>query len=409
MSVPPDPSLRAQTGPYFGEFGGRFVPESLVAALDELSVAWEAAKVDPAYIAELDELNRTYTGRPSLITEVPRFAAHAGGARIILKREDLNHTGSHKINNVLGQAILTKRIGKTRVIAETGAGQHGVATATAAALFGLECTIYMGEVDTERQALNVARMRLLGAEVVAVKTGSRTLKDAINDAMRDWVTNVANTNYIFGTVAGPHPFPAMVRDLQKIIGEEARQQVLDLTGRLPDAVVACVGGGSNAMGIFHAFLDDEDVRLIGYEAGGEGAETPRHAATITKGRPGVLHGARSMLLQDEDGQTIESHSISAGLDYPGVGPEHAWLASIGRAQYEPISDAEAMDALRLLSRTEGIIPAIESSHALAGALKLGAELGPDALILVNLSGRGDKDMETAGRYFNLIDEGAMQS
>ncbi|MFF1572135.1 tryptophan synthase subunit beta [Leifsonia sp. NPDC058292] len=409
MSLPSDGSLRSQVGPYFGDFGGRFVPESLIAALDELSVAWEEAKVDPAFIAELDELNRTYTGRPSLITEVPRFAAHAGDARIILKREDLNHTGSHKINNVLGQAILTKRIGKTRVIAETGAGQHGVATATAAALFGLDCTIYMGEVDTERQALNVARMRLLGAEVVAVKTGSRTLKDAINDAMRDWVTNVENTNYIFGTVAGPHPFPAMVRDLQKIIGEEARQQVLDLTGKLPDAVVACVGGGSNAIGIFHAFLDDEDVRLVGYEAGGEGADTPRHAATITKGRPGVLHGARSMLLQDEDGQTIESHSISAGLDYPGVGPEHAWLASIGRATYQPISDAQAMDALRLLSRTEGIIPAIESSHALAGALELGKELGPDAVILVNLSGRGDKDMETAGRYFELIDEDAVQS
>jgi len=402
-------SLRTEQGPYFGDFGGRFVPESLVAALDELSAAWEEAKADPAFHAELDELHRSYTGRPSIITEVPRFAAHAGGARIVLKREDLNHTGSHKINNVLGQAILTKRIGKTRVIAETGAGQHGVATATAAALFGLECTIYMGEVDTERQALNVARMRLLGAEVVAVKTGSRTLKDAINDAMRDWVTNVENTNYIFGTVAGPHPFPAMVRDLQKIIGEEAREQVLGLTGRLPDAVVACVGGGSNAMGIFHAFLDDEDVRLVGFEAGGEGADTPRHAATITKGRPGVLHGARSMLLQDEDGQTIESHSISAGLDYPGVGPEHAWLADIGRAEYRPVSDADAMEALRLLSRTEGIIPAIESSHALAGALVLGRELGPDGLILVNLSGRGDKDMETAGRYFDLIDSGAVQS
>ncbi|MDR6613468.1 tryptophan synthase subunit beta [Leifsonia sp. 1010] len=402
-------SLRTEQGPYFGDFGGRFVPESLVAALDELSAAWEEAKADPAFHAELDELHRSYTGRPSIITEVPRFAEHAGGARIILKREDLNHTGSHKINNVLGQAILTKRIGKTRVIAETGAGQHGVATATAAALFGLECTIYMGEVDTERQALNVARMRLLGAEVVAVKTGSRTLKDAINDAMRDWVTNVEHTNYIFGTVAGPHPFPAMVRDLQKIIGEEAREQVQELTGRLPNAVVACVGGGSNAMGIFHAFLDDEDVRLIGFEAGGEGADTPRHAATITKGRPGVLHGARSMLLQDEDGQTIESHSISAGLDYPGVGPEHAWLAKIGRAEYRPVSDADAMEALRLLSRTEGIIPAIESSHALAGALVLGRELGPEGIILVNLSGRGDKDMETAGRYFDLIDADAVQS
>jgi tryptophan synthase beta chain len=402
-------SLRSEHGPYFGEFGGRFVPESLVAALDELTVAWEEAKADPAFRAELDELHRSYTGRPSIITEVPRFARHAGGARVILKREDLNHTGSHKINNVLGQAILTKRIGKTRIIAETGAGQHGVATATAAALFGLECTIYMGEVDTERQALNVARMRLLGAEVVAVKTGSRTLKDAINDAMRDWVTNVEDTNYIFGTVAGPHPFPEMVRDLQKIIGEEAREQVLALTGRLPDAVAACVGGGSNAMGIFHAFLDDEDVRLVGFEAGGEGAETPRHAATITKGRPGVLHGARSMLLQDEDGQTIESHSISAGLDYPGVGPEHAWLAKIGRAEYRPVSDADAMEALRQLSRTEGIIPAIESAHALAGALELGKEIGPEGIVLVNLSGRGDKDMETAGRYFGLIDEGAVQS
>ncbi|MFU8948015.1 tryptophan synthase subunit beta [Mycetocola zhadangensis] len=402
-------ALRDETGPYFGEFGGRFVPESLIAALDELSEAWELAKLDPAFSAELTELHRSYTGRPSLITEVPRFAAHGGGARMILKREDLNHTGSHKINNVLGQALLTKRIGKTRVIAETGAGQHGVATATAAALFGLDCVIYMGEVDTERQALNVARMRLLGAEVVAVKTGSRTLKDAINDAMRDWVTNVESTNYIFGTVAGPHPFPAMVRDLQKIIGEEAREQVLALTGKLPDAVAACVGGGSNAIGIFHAFLDDADVALYGFEAAGEGAETLRHAATITKGRPGVLHGARSYLLQDEDGQTVESHSISAGLDYPGVGPEHAWLADLGRANYRPVTDAAAMSALRLLSRTEGIIPAIESAHALAGALELGKELGPDATILINLSGRGDKDMETAGRYFDLIDSGAEQS
>lgn len=408
-STEPTGKLRDELGPYFGDFGGRFVPESLVAALDELTLAYDIAKKDPAFAAELTELHRSYTGRPSIITEVPRFAAHAGGARIILKREDLNHTGSHKINNVLGQALLTKRIGKTRVIAETGAGQHGVATATAAALFGFECVVYMGEVDTERQALNVARMRLLGAEVVAVKAGSRTLKDAINDAMRDWVTNVENTNYIFGTVAGPHPFPAMVRDFQKIIGEEAREQVLALTGSLPDAVAACVGGGSNAMGIFHAFLDDPSVALYGYEAAGEGADTPKHAATITKGRPGVLHGARSMMLQDEDGQTYESHSISAGLDYPGVGPEHAWLNSIGRAQYRPVTDAAAMDALMLLSRTEGIIPAIESAHALAGALELGRELGPDSTILVNLSGRGDKDMETAGRYFNLIDQGAQQS
>lgn len=401
-------ALRAQTGPYFGEFGGRFVPESLIAALDELSEAYTLAKLDPAFGEELAELGRSYTGRPSIITEVPRFAEHAGGARIILKREDLNHTGSHKINNVLGQALLTRRIGKKRVIAETGAGQHGVATATAAALFGLDCTIYMGEVDTERQALNVARMRLLGAEVIAVKTGSRTLKDAINDAMRDWVTNVDTTNYIFGTVAGPHPFPEMVRDFQKIVGEEARQQVIDLTGGLPTAVAACVGGGSNAIGIFHAFLDDADVALYGYEAGGEGVDTPRHAATISKGRPGVLHGARSFLLQDDDGQTIESHSISAGLDYPGVGPEHSWLSAIGRATYLPVTDDAAMQALRLLSRTEGIIPAIESAHALAGALELGRELGPTGTILINLSGRGDKDMETAARYFELLDRGSAE-
>ena len=401
--------LRSATGPYFGDFGGRYVPESLVAALDELAEAWEELKVDPAFIEELKELHRSYTGRPSLITEVPRFAEHAGGARIILKREDLNHTGSHKINNVLGQALLTKKIGKKRIIAETGAGQHGVATATAAALFGLDCVIYMGEVDTERQALNVARMRLLGAEVIPVRSGSRTLKDAINDAMRDWVTNVETTNYVFGTVAGPHPFPAMVRDLQKVIGEEAREQVLALTGRLPDAVAACVGGGSNAIGIFHAFLDDADVALYGFEAGGDGADTPRTAATITKGRPGMLHGARSYLLQDEDGQTIDSHSISAGLDYPGVGPEHSWLSDLGRASYRPVTDDQAMSALRLLSRTEGIIPAIESAHALAGALELGKELGPESIILINLSGRGDKDMETAGKYFDLIDAGAEQS
>ena len=401
-------ALRAQTGPYFGDFGGRFVPESLIAALDELGEAYDLAKLDPAFGAELAELGRSYTGRPSIITEVPRFASHAGGARIILKREDLNHTGSHKINNVLGQALLTKRIGKSRVIAETGAGQHGVATATAAALFGLECTVYMGEVDTERQALNVARMRLLGTEVVPVKTGSRTLKDAINEAMRDWVTNVETTNYIFGTVAGPHPFPEMVRDFQKIIGEEARAQVIELTGALPTAVAACVGGGSNAIGIFHAFLDDAEVGLYGFEAAGEGVDTDRHAATITKGRPGVLHGARSYLLQDDDGQTIESHSISAGLDYPGVGPEHSWLAAIGRAEYRPITDASAMEALRLLTRTEGIIPAIESAHALAGAIDLGRELGSDATILVNLSGRGDKDMDTAAEYFGLYDQEAAE-
>ncbi len=404
-------SLQNLAGPYFGEFGGRWVPEALVAALDDLSAAYEAAKRDPAFAAELAHLHATYSGRPSIITEVPRFAEHAGGVRVLLKREDLNHTGSHKINNVLGQALVTKRIGKKRVIAETGAGQHGVATATAAALFDLECVVYMGEEDTERQALNVARMRLLGAEVVPVTAGSRTLKDAINEAMRDWVTNVESTNYIFGTAAGPHPFPAMVRDFQRIIGVEARQQVLDLTGRLPDVVAACVGGGSNAIGIFDAFLDDESVRLVGLEAGGDGVETGRHASSITGGAPGVLHGARSFLLQDADGQTKESHSISAGLDYPGVGPQHAFLASIGRAEYEPVTDAEAMEALRLLARTEGIIPAIESAHALAGAMRLGRAAAAagrtDEIILVNLSGRGDKDVGTAARWFDLVDAEAL--
>ena len=395
-------SLQAAPGPYFGEFGGRYVPEALIAALDELTDAYDKARVDPAFDAELVRLARDYTGRPSILTEVPRFAAHAGGARILLKREDLNHTGSHKINNVLGQALLTKRIGKTRVIAETGAGQHGVATATAAALMGLECVVYMGEVDTQRQALNVARMRLLGATVVPVTTGSRTLKDAINEAYRDWVANVDTTNYIFGTAAGPHPFPAMVRDLQRVISVESRAQMLE-RGGLPDAVIACVGGGSNAIGSFDAYLDDSAVRLIGCEAAGDGVETGRHAATLTGGRPGVLHGSRSVILQDEDGQTIESHSISAGLDYPGVGPQHAYLASIGRAEYRPITDAAAMDAFALLSRTEGILPAIESAHALAGAIEVGRELGPDATLLVTLSGRGDKDVEQAARWFGLVE------
>ena len=395
-------SLRSVQGPYYGEFGGRFVPESLIHALDELERAYTEASADPSFAAELAELHRTYTGRPSIITEAKRYSEHCGGARIFLKREDLNHTGSHKINNVLGQALLAKRLGKTRLIAETGAGQHGVATATAAALMGMSCVVYMGEVDTERQALNVARMRLLGAEVVAVKTGSRTLKDAINDAMRDWVARVDDTHYLLGTVAGPHPFPLIVRDFHSVIGTEARAQMLELTGSLPTAVTACVGGGSNAMGIFHAFLDDENVRLIGYEAAGDGVDTPHHAATISRGKPGMLHGARSLVLQDEDGQTIESHSSSAGLDYPGIGPEHAWLDSIKRAEYVPITDDEAMQSLRLLSQTEGIIPAIETAHALAGTEKLGKELGPSATILVSLSGRGDKDMETAGRYFNLL-------
>ena len=386
---------------HFGPYGGRFVPEALIGALEELDAARIAAQTDPIFIHELSELHRTYTGRPSIITEAKRFADHAGGARIILKREDLNHTGSHKINNVLGQALLTKRMGKKRIIAETGAGQHGVASATAAALMGLDCVVYMGEEDTKRQALNVARMKLLGAEVIPVTSGSKTLKDAINEAMRDWVTNVATTHYLLGTVAGPHPFPSMVRDFHKIIGEEAREQVLELTGRLPDAVLACVGGGSNAIGIFHPFIADQGVRLIGLEAAGDGVETGRHAATITGGSPGVLHGNRTYVLQDENGQTIESHSISAGLDYPGVGPEHADLHDIGRAEYRAITDAQAMEAFSILSKTEGIIPAIETAHALAGAMQVGKELGPNAIILINLSGRGDKDVQTAAQYFGI--------
>lgn len=386
---------------HFGPYGGRFVPEALIAALDELEAAHIAAANDPHFQEELAHLHRTYTGRPSIITEAQRFAAHAGGATILLKREDLNHTGSHKINNVLGQALLTKRMGKKRIIAETGAGQHGVASATAAALLGLECVVYMGEEDTKRQSLNVARMKLLGATVVPVTTGSRTLKDAINEAMRDWVTNVENTHYLLGTVAGPHPFPTMVRDFHRIIGIEARAQVLELCGRLPDAVLACVGGGSNAIGIFHPFIDDASVRLIGLEAGGDGIETGRHAATISGGTPGVLHGTRSYVLQDDNGQTIESHSISAGLDYPGVGPEHAYLHDLGRAEYRAISDAEAMHAFALLSQSEGIIPAIETAHALAGAIQVGNELGKDAILLINLSGRGDKDVQTAAHYFGI--------
>ncbi|WP_019175095.1 tryptophan synthase subunit beta [Brevibacterium ravenspurgense] len=398
----------ADAGPYFGEFGGRFFPEALVPALDQIEEAWRKAMVDPGFAEELTRLQAEYTGRPSLLTEAPRFAEHCGGARVFLKREDLNHTGSHKINNVLGQALLTVRMGKTRVIAETGAGQHGVAAATAAALFGLECTVYMGEEDTQRQSLNVARMRLLGAEVVPVRTGTRTLKDAMNEAMRDWVANVETTHYMIGTVAGPHPFPAMVRSFQRVMSDEAREQIQQKAGRLPDAVCACVGGGSNAMGIFAAFIGDENVRLYGFEAGGHGVDTGRHAARFSGGRPGVLHGSATYILQDEDGQTLPSHSVSAGLDYPSVGPEHSYLNDSGRAEYRPIVDDEAMEAFRLLARTEGIIPAIESSHALAGAMKIGRELGEDAVILVSLSGRGDKDMTTAARWFDYIDEGAVQ-
>jgi len=387
-------------------FGGRFMPEALIKALDELDAAWHDAKQDPTFVAAFDAILRDYANLPSPLYHAQRLSEQTG-IRILLKREDLNHTGAHKIRNVLGQALLTKRMGKSRVIAETGAGQHGVASATAAAYFGLDCTVYMGKVDTERQALNVARMRLLGAEVIAVDSGSATLKDAINEALRDWVASVDHTAYLFGTAAGPHPFPTLVRDLTRGIGDEARAQCLEQYGALPDAIAACVGGGSNAIGLFTAFLDDPSVRIYGFEAGGDGVETGRHAATIYAGDQGVLHGARTYILQDEDGQTIESHSISAGLDYPGVGPQHSWLAKSGRAVYEPVTDVEAMDAMALLARTEGIIPAIESSHALAGALrlapKLREEIGPEATLLVNLSGRGDKDMGTAMEWFKLGD------
>jgi tryptophan synthase beta chain len=411
-ALPPLGGSRPDATGHFDRFGGRFVPEALFAALLQLEHEFHVAMADPAFKTELSELLVDYTGRPSPITEAKRFSQHAARTAagqipiIVLKREDLNHTGSHKINNVLGQALLTRRMGKTRVIAETGAGQHGVATATAAALFGLDCTIYMGKIDTERQALNVARMRLLGAEVISVESGAQTLKDAMNDAMRDWVASVDNTHYLIGTVAGPHPFPLVVREFQRVISTEARAQLLDRYGRLPDAVAACVGGGSNALGIFADFIPDSDVALYGFEAGGEGIATGRHAATISAGEIGVLHGMRTFVLQDEDGQTKASHSISAGLDYPGVGPEHSWLAEVGRAHYEPITDAEAMEAFRLLSQTEGIVPAIESAHALAGALKLAPQLPPSdsgepPLILINLSGRGDKDVDTAISWFGL--------
>ncbi|MBI4901570.1 MAG: tryptophan synthase subunit beta [Actinobacteria bacterium] len=391
---------------HFDTFGGRFVPEALFAALDQLETEFRAAQADPEFQAELRSLLTDYAGRPSPLTEAKRFSAYCGNATVLLKREDLNHTGSHKINNVLGQALLTRRMGKTRVIAETGAGQHGVATATAAALFGLRCTVYMGEVDTQRQALNVARMQMLGAEVVAVAAGSRTLKDALNEALRDWVASVDDTHYIIGTVGGPHPFPEIVREFQRVISTETKAQMLERYGRLPDAVLACVGGGSNAMGMFADFIGDPEVALLGFEAGGDGVETGRHAATIAEGQVGVLHGMRTYVLQDSDGQTKESHSISAGLDYPGVGPEHAWLAATGRASYEPVTDTEAMEALKILTQTEGIMPAIESAHAVAGAMRVGrriAETDPDArpVFVICLSGRGDKDVDTAIRWFGL--------
>lgn len=396
---------RDAAGPYFGDYGGRWMPESLVAALDEVADTFAKAKADPEFTEEYFRLCREYTGRPSLLTEAKRFAAEAGHARIFLKREDLNHTGSHKINNVLGQALIAQRLGKTRLIAETGAGQHGVATATAAALFGMDCVVYMGSADTRRQALNVARMQLLGAEVIPVDHGAQTLKDAINEALRDWVASVETTHYVLGTVAGPHPFPEMVRWFHQVIGEEAREQIITQTGKLPDAVAACVGGGSNAIGIFHGFLDDPEVGLYGYEAGGDGVETGRHASAITLGRSGVLHGARSYLMQDEDGQTVDSHSISAGLDYPSVGPQHAYLNDQGRVTYQPVTDADCMSAFESLCRTEGIIPAIESAHALAGAARLSAEwgtAGAGKVIIVNLSGRGDKDVATAAEWYDLL-------
>ena len=391
---------------HYDVFGGRFVPEALYAALGQLESEFTAALADPDFVAELNRLLRDYAGRPSPITEARRLSEEAGNALILLKREDLNHTGSHKINNVLGQALLTKRMGKKRVIAETGAGQHGVATATAAALLGLECRVYMGKVDTDRQALNVARMQLLGAEVVAVEAGSKTLKDAMNEAMRDWVASVDDTHYLIGTVAGPHPFPKVVKEFQRVVSTEARRQILDAYGELPYAVAACVGGGSNAMGMFADFIDDPAVKLYGFEAGGEGIETGHHASSITGGSIGVLHGMRTYVLQDEDGQTVESHSISAGLDYPGVGPEHSYLAATGRATYEPVTDAEAMEAFERLTRVEGIMPAIESAHGLAGAMRLGRRLAEEQpelrpIICVCLSGRGDKDVATALEWFGL--------
>ncbi len=379
---------------HFGVYGGRFVAETLMAPLEELRQAYERLRQDPDFIAELDADLADFVGRPSPLYHARRWSEHLGGAQIYLKREDLNHTGAHKVNNTIGQALLARRMGKTRIIAETGAGQHGVASATVAARLGMECVVYMGEEDVRRQAINVYRMRLLGAEVVAVKSGSRTLKDALNEAMRDWVTHVDNTFYIIGTVAGPHPYPAMVRDFQTIIGREARRQILAKTGRLPDALVACVGGGSNAIGLFHPFLNDAEVAIYGVEGGGEGVNTARHAAPLCAGRPGVLHGNRTYLMEDDDGQIIETHSISAGLDYPGVGPEHAWLKDIGRVNYVAATDDEALRAFHDLTRLEGIMPALESSHALAHAAKLARELGPDKHILVNLSGRGDKDIHT---------------
>jgi tryptophan synthase beta chain len=387
---------------HFGPYGGMFVAETLMHPLEELRLAYQRCKADPNFQAEMDADLRDYVGRPSPLYHAERWSRELGGAQIYLKREDLNHTGAHKVNNTIGQALLARRMGKTRIIAETGAGQHGVASATVAARLGLECVVYMGEVDVARQEANVYRMRLLGATVVPVKSGSRTLKDALNEAMRDWVTNIDDTFYIIGTVAGPHPYPMMVRDFQTVIGREARAQMLERTGRLPDALVACVGGGSNAIGLFYPFIGDSDVAIYGIEAAGEGIQTGHHAAPLTAGRPGVLHGNRTYLMEDDNGQIIETHSISAGLDYPGVGPEHSWLKDIGRAHYDAVTDDEALAAFHHLTRTEGIIPALESSHALAYAHKLAPTMRPDQSILVNLSGRGDKDMHTVARHDGLV-------
>jgi tryptophan synthase beta chain len=379
---------------HFGPYGGIFVSETLMEPLDELRQAYERYMKDPEFLAELDADLQHYVGRPSPLYHAERLSRELGGAQIYLKREDLNHTGAHKVNNTIGQALLARRMGKTRIIAETGAGQHGVASATVAARLGLECVVYMGEVDIARQEANVYRMRLLGAEVRSVSSGSKTLKDALNEAMRDWVTNVDDTFYIIGTVAGPHPYPAMVRDFQAVIGREARQQILAMTGRLPDALVACVGGGSNAIGLFFPFLEDREVQIIGVEAAGDGIATGHHAAPLCAGTPGVLHGNRTYLMEDRDGQIIETHSISAGLDYPGVGPEHAWLKDTGRATYVAATDDEALSAFHRLTRTEGIIPALESSHAIAQAIKMAPAMDRDQILLINLSGRGDKDMHT---------------
>ncbi len=385
----------------FGTFGGRFVSETLMPLILELEAAYNAAKTDPAFDAELQGLLKHYVGRPSPLYLATRLTAHLGGAKIYFKRDELNHTGAHKINNCIGQILLARRMGKTRIIAETGAGQHGVATATVCALFGLPCTVYMGAVDIERQQPNLFRMKLLGAEVVSVTSGSSTLKDAMNEALRDWVTNVEDTYYIIGTAAGPHPYPELVRDFQSVIGREAREQILEAEGRLPDSLVACIGGGSNAIGLFHPFLDDREIRLIGVEAGGEGVETGRHAASLSAGTPGVLHGNRTYLLQDDDGQITEAHSISAGLDYPGIGPEHSWLHDVGRVEYQAVTDQEALEAFQLCARLEGIIPALEPAHALAHVMKIADDLGPDHLLVMNMCGRGDKDIFAVAEHLGV--------